>query len=131
MAAGDLEVGRTLAAVQCHAVGGTPVLAEEARLAGYLIGDGSVSQKSLGMTMDEREPRQIADVQHCCEAMGMKLTKRGARFAWGICDAEPRTYNSRGLERGRASKWGRENDILGRNAYTKRVPKFVLRGGRG
>ncbi len=93
--------------------------AEEFRLAGYFIGDGSVtsirrperkvqSSKSSFCCHDHVE---LLDFRHCVQSVGGR-TSNGYRRG---------EINAAGLQ-----SWLRDTGLAGHNAYTKRVPAWVF-----
>ncbi len=106
------------------------VSAEEARLLGYLVGDGSISQRSLGFTNMDQEA--IDDFIFCAEACGF--------YAYSTVHPNPkvkaqkvvlkstkdRWKGGRGSVEPAVLQWLRRHDLYRSDSYTKRIPAEVL-----
>ena len=112
--AGELAVGQSLAVVHwAQTTGGADPWAS--RLAGYFVGDGNVTGNAATISCFGDE-EQVADMRACAEHMG---------FGFRTLTGEGR-YSLVGGVR----PWLRSIGLQGKTSYTKRVPDFVMRGGR-
>lgn len=110
----DLVIGEELAFV-------TPVedpfsdlvSAEEARLLGYLVGDGSVTH-SAGFTNADEDV--VADFEACASALGFKTAKSWRKSHWYV------RLNGGEIVR----QWLARHGLEGASSYTKFIPDAVL-----
>ncbi len=90
--------------------------AEEFRLAGYFVGDGSVGIKKCSISSDAGfcciDPIQLEDFKNCVKSIGGAVVIRGHR---GV------NYGTTGLQ-----QWLRDTALAGKTAYNKRVPDWVF-----
>jgi len=112
---------------------------DEFRLAGYLIGDGSVSGKNCSIT--NITPEYIEDVCSCIERLGfaysIAITKQHITLI-RLKSKYPECSNKgkyKGMGRGYREptgprKWMLSDDVqlAGKNSKTKKIPPFVWRG---
>lgn len=113
--ASDLVVGDCLAAVN-------PILGdrrhdcitpEEARLLGYMVGDGSLTHKPICFTNADDDT--IEDLIYCCKSIGIKYNKRRKGKHWVV--------SILGGEQTRS--YFEKHGIMWKNSYTKRIPEAV------
>ena len=114
--AGALKIGDVLAAInpQEQRTNATKMSAEEARLLGYIVGDGSVTH-SPGFINGDREI--VDDFRRCAASLGLTTSERRQGTFWkiGIRGAKPF------LER---------HGLAGKSSYTKQMPPDVRAGTR-
>jgi len=73
----NLRIGSTLGVVTpTHGLKEDRATADEARLLGYLIGDGSMTQATVSFTNNDEDT--VEDFEKCCSSVGFS-TKRGDR----------------------------------------------------
>jgi len=104
---------------------------EEARLLGYLVGDGCISQRSLAFVNMDADA--IEDFIFCASACGFyayvaphpnkkvkasKVILKSTKDRWKDRSKEPPIL-----------EWLRRHDLYLSNSYTKRIPKAVMRSG--
>lgn len=120
VAASDLRVGQFLALNhgQRFNQSQSPITPEEARLIGYLVGDGHIGV-GVSMTMMPDEHREVADFKHCCSSVGFNVTKHSNKYAWGVC-----------IGTRRPTAWADALGLRHKNAYTKEIPEVVINSGR-
>lgn len=131
--AGDLEIGDPVALgqrylesppgqVNIHPPTGSPgVSAYEARLLGYLVGDGYTATKAGGPWFTNGDVDVLDDFHKCTRAM-----------TWSISEyADRGTYKMIGVVRGHSEanprKWLDDHDLLGKRSGDKRIPESVRR----
>lgn len=117
----DLKEGDVLAAVnrtedRCLAV---PLPPEEARLLGYLIGDGSIKRQP-GFTNGDLGV--IEDFERCAETLGFTTHRVRRKTHWFVSLTEKGDHSPR--------EWLRHHEIYGTDSYTKFIPERVLQGNR-
>jgi predicted phage terminase large subunit-like protein len=123
--AGDLVPGDMLAAASAlEDTATTSMPAVEARLLGYLVGDGS-TQTMVGFT--NANPEVLADFEHCAEAMGFRI---GKRYQKPRCKAWFYPVISPGKKSDVVRAWAAKHGLWGCNSYTKRIPPLVWSSGR-
>jgi len=115
--AGDLTTNDSLGLLAGMKINlSTTRTAEEFRLAGYFVGDGSVGIKKGSISSDAgfccNDPIQIEDFKHCVKSIGGEVVIRGHR---GV------NYGTTGLQ-----QWLRDTTLAGKTAYNKRVPSWVF-----
>jgi len=115
--ADELRRGDTLAAVRPDEDLSGDVTVEEARVLGYLVGDGSLTTATTVFT--NSDPEVIADFERCCEAVGLRTSKSlyAGRTSWTV-----RVLGSRG--------WVESFGLTGKNSYDKFIPNRVLASSR-
>ena len=119
--AGDLTSADVLAVVTATEDTGILLDSREARLLGYLVGDGSV--KYDGKTFTNNDEEILADFVACGEALGFTC-RRGAH---ATPYKTPRINMSAQKSR-RLYEWLDRHQLNGKDSYTKRVPPEVMRG---
>lgn len=117
IAAGDLRPGDHLAAVAPQTYEQPALVSdEEARLIGYMIGDGC-TQYHPGFTNADKEI--LDDFERCAAAVGIgtrRRTKTGATTSFvSLLGSKP---------------WLQKHNLLGKSSYTKRIPAAVLDSSR-
>lgn len=130
----DLVVGDVLASVSPQENCGTETCTlEEARLLGYLVGDGSCGNSgAVGVATASEEIS--ADVIHCAESLGFfpRRTKHksNASKAWGIMiRSTPGQMGARRRgEYGVVRQWMVKHDLWEKSSYTKGIPPAILAG---
>lgn len=110
----------------------SPMAAEEARLLGYLVGDGCISQRSLAFINMDQET--LDDFIACAKACGFhayatkhpngkvqatKIVLKSSESRWKKKDVEPPVL-----------QWLRTHGLYRSNSYTKRIPVAVMTGGQ-
>lgn len=111
---------------------------EEARLLGYLIGDGCLSQ-SAAATFTNQDPLTVVDFSNCCETLGfearIKIRPPSQERVFGhptniinVCGGRGPKTGKPGVGEGPVRVWVRSHDLEGSSSYTKRVPKAVMEG---
>lgn len=117
--AGDLQYGDILAVVIPEEDPfGAPVTPEEARLLGYLVGDGGLSHSPMFTNSDEEI---IADFCHCAATLGIKISVRRRYARWVRGAPETKNMGLRG-----AMPLLRKHGLVGKSSYTKRIPPLIL-----
>lgn len=113
--------------------GTNTISAEEARLLGYLVGDGSCGGTPNVTCADDVE---AADIMHCIRAVGFmpydyryKMINTGAWLRRiSIRAAEGHKNNTRKGARGPVRQWVDFHGLDRKSSYTKMVPDAVMRG---
>jgi len=105
--------------------------AEEARLLGYLVGDGCISQRSLSFVNMERE--LLDDFVACATACGFFAYEAAhpngnVKARKVILKSSEKQWNSR-LGEQPVLEWLSKHDLYLSNSYTKRIPQAVFRSG--
>jgi predicted phage terminase large subunit-like protein len=98
------------------------VSAEEARLLGYLVGDGSCTHSAINITaLDETE---IADIQACANTLGIgtSITRKTKTAAVKVGLLNDRLKNRCGAAHQLIDRAG----LTGKNSYTKRAPPSIM-----
>ncbi|MCC5640358.1 phage terminase large subunit [Nostoc sp. CHAB 5844] len=110
--------------------GGTNTISvEEARVLGYLIGDGYLSGNRAA-SFTNQDADAIQDFIHCTQEIGhtAKIVRKSGTAESPVCIvtmAEKEKFNTRrGV--GKVRQWMRSHDLEGKNSYTKRVPAAVM-----
>jgi predicted phage terminase large subunit-like protein len=109
--------------------GAATVAAEEARLLGYLIGDGCLS---WGVKFTNADPETLDDFTASAGRLGFATSSRRVRntFTLTLKDRpEARKGRARGML-GSVRTWLRAHGLDKTNSYTKRVPARVKAGDR-
>lgn len=116
--AGDLRPGDQLAAVcpEEERRGSSGVTPEEARLLGYLVGDGSVTQATPVFTNMDDDTAD--DFCACAASVGFQTTRRMRGKHWSI-----RILGGQAVR-----DYLEAHGLQGRNSYTKRIPLSVRNG---
>lgn len=118
----DLRLWENLAAVSSlEAPGPDYVTIEEARLLGYLVGDGSVTHSPNFTNADEDV---LFDFQRCADVCGFSTTVQPASPSHKKKNAIFTRIGLRG-----ALRWLEKHNLRRKNSYTKRIPEAVLRSG--
>lgn len=116
--AADLRVGDVLGTPTPEPTDSTGTdAAAAARLAGYFVGDGNTSNlgHSSAANITCFDEVQAGDMAQCAEVMGFEFRRSTARGRYNLS--------------GGVRQWLRDNNLVG-TSRTKRVPQFVLDGGR-
>ena len=103
--------------------GDSSVTPEEARLLGYLVGDGCISNRNL--TFANTEDEIIQDFARCAQSVGFytgphehgRVTLRSTKDRH-IAKTEPPVLT-----------WLRSHGLYRSNSYTKRIPPAIFRSG--
>ena len=105
------------------------VSAEEARLLGYLVGDGCLSTRSLSFVNADDD--MIEDFISCAKSLGF--------FAYVKTHPNPNVKARKVVLKSREARcgggeppvltWLRSHGLLMSNSYTKRIPPSVMRSG--
>lgn len=114
--AGDLQVGDVLAVVNRHEDRPcAPAIPEdEARLLGYLVGDGSLTQATASFVNSDREV--IDDFTRCANACGFKTSESQRPSHWQV----------RLLGGPSVKAFLRNHGLEGKSSYHKRIPPAVM-----
>ncbi len=109
---------------------------DEFKVAGYFIGDGSVT--GLNCSLTNKEPTYIEDFVACCDRLGWDVYVRKAKNGVTILSPKRRKGESnigkyKGMGRGcqvleGPRKWLRDIGIQGLSSRTKKIPSFVWKG---
>lgn len=112
----DLAVGDVLAAIvpQEDLLCGIPIPDYEARLLGYLVGDGSLTQATVQFTNADMDT--IEDFAQCVRALGFDVSIR-KRGNVSLCNILGGAAVHLWLK-----KWG----LFGKNSYEKFIPSALL-----
>ncbi len=118
--AGDLKIGDVLATVvpEEDRLSGTRMAPEEARLLGYIVGDGSVTTNVAGFTNADLEV--IADFERCAAYCGFKTGKSHRKNHWHV-----RLHGG-----GKVHAFLDKHGLRGKSSYDKRIPAAVMSGRR-
>lgn len=121
--AGEITTRDTLAEVHGED-GGTPTISpEEARLLGYIIGDGCI--RPTGHTsFTNKDPETIADFEHCATACGFDHTRKEVRSGTNVVSLKSKDRSDF------VKQWVTRHGLFGAKSATKRVPQAVLAGDR-
>jgi len=129
--AGNLKAGMYVGRPHGPSVEGD-MPAHEARLMGYLVGDGCVSQPSAGFTNNDRDT--LDDFHACARAMGFQTSER--KHSNPNCKARyislynfPKGGKRRPASEGPVTMWLKKHGLYLKNSYTKSIPDAVMRGG--
>lgn len=112
--------------------GASTVSPEEARLLGYLIGDGCLSQCQAA-TFTNQDPETVADFIACAAALGFdaRVKKRPGKHQTtnvvSLCQSSRRSYYGGG-QVGEVRQWVRSHGLERTTSYTKHVPAAILAG---
>lgn len=104
------------------------VTPEEARLLGYLVGDGCV--KYAQPTFTNMDSDVLDDAEACCTSLGFftrRRVKLGCRAYSVILRASPTSWNSVKNGTSPLKAWIEKHGLTGTTSYTKRVPAAILR----
>lgn len=105
---------------------------EEARLIGYLIGDGYVARKGTPVFTNQ-DVGSVADFIYCAESIGLQTSvlerpgKLEKTYVVSLLNREDKRYRKAGGD-GSVSHWLELRDLVGKNSYTKVVPDVILGG---
>lgn len=88
---------------------------EEARLLGYLVGDGSVTHSPAFTNM---EPDCLLDFVRCANSLGFQATKRASN---PNSKMKADTIGLKG-----ALSWLDKHNLRGKDSYKKRIPPLIL-----
>lgn len=112
----DLAVGSTLAVVTpSEGLSNNFATPEEARLLGYLIGDGSITQATVSFTNHDLDT--LEDFERCAASMGFS-TKRGKVSGLVRIHGGQRVHD-----------WLESHGLFRASSYDKHIPDAVLRSG--
>jgi hypothetical protein len=125
--AGDLTIGDVLAVVTSPDTGGSATLTPEAaRLLGYFVGDGSVTEyvyrredgtirsQSSNCSITSFDDEETEDIRKCAASLGF-TTDEGSGSRRGRINVG-----------GGARQWIRDHGLAGKTSHTKRVPVEVF-----
>ncbi len=116
----DLSPDDILGAVTpSEGLGSSSITPEEARLMGYLVGDGSVTHSPIFTNQDEEI---LADFERCAQSVGWQTSRRSKSASQGNLKATH--IGIRG-----ALPWLEKHGLKGGSSYTKRIPIAVLMSG--
>ena len=108
----DLKIGSILGVVTPESgIDGDKIPAHEARLLGYLVGDGSLTQATISFTNHDADT--VADFEACAKLMGfgtMRANRGVVRVHGGA----------------KVHQWLEGHGLLGSTSYTKFIPSAVL-----
>lgn len=116
-AAADIVVGDTVGLVRASPDSSSTRTAEEFRLAGYFLGDGSCGPTGKGSVSSVAaicclDPVELADLEHCVGSLGFRMRQMKNRKDWNLS--------------GGVQPWLRGVDLAGRRSHEKRVPAWVF-----
>jgi predicted phage terminase large subunit-like protein len=127
--AGEIATTDHIAVVHATELSGTSTMpAAEARLIGYLIGDGCLSPNG-GARFTNQDPETLADFHACAPVVGLE----------SVDHARPKRYKGTGTSvaalragdsYGGVRAWLDKHEILGKNSRNKRTPAAVMHGDR-
>lgn len=113
--AGSLKIGDSLGLVTpLFGLEADRVTAQEARLLGYLIGDGSLTQACVSFTNQEEDT--VKDFENCALACGFETTKSLRKTHWQV-----RLLGGRAVH-----DWLAGHGLAKCSSYTKFVPAAIL-----
>lgn len=128
----DLTTSDVLAETHAQESAGTQTLPhEEARLLGYLIGDGSLAGNAVRFTNQDSET--LADFEACAASLNFTTERHATRSratdlyvkgGHGVLSGVPRSQR-KGVV-GPVRAWLRSHDLEGKTSYTKRVPRAIM-----
>jgi predicted phage terminase large subunit-like protein len=118
----------------CLPAGRPGMAQEEARLLGYIVGDGSVTHSAVNITC--ADDISAADIYACSDKMGFANSTRVSRMAANgyqlrrisLRIAEREGANRQKGWRGAVREWLKRHDLEGKSSYTKRVPVEIMQG---
>lgn len=121
--ADKLVAGDVLAAVSPAEEGMfDQVTAEEARLMGYLVGDGGVTHSPVFTNANEEV---LADFERCAKALGIETARRAKTPSGVVRNATAWAIGLSG-----ALPWLKKHELWQKDSYTKRIPPAVLSSSR-
>lgn len=123
--AGDLIVGDILAVVRPQeSSGSATVTAEEARLLGYLIGDGSLL---YNIAFTNSDPLTLDDFESCAAACGFITRRTRTRSTWTV-KLKSKRHGTRWKsgDVGAVRQWLRGFGLDRTSSYTKHVPTRIF-----
>lgn len=91
---------------------------EEARLMGYIVGDGGVTHFPLFTNMDEET---LVDFEKCCASLGFGTARRKVPPSLAKKGMVATIIGMRG-----ALRWLERHNLRGKSSYEKRIPDDVL-----
>jgi len=114
------------------------ISAEEARLLGYLVGDGSVTVNTTNDAVDpvffNSDEEILQDFTHCAKSAGFftKELKPDSRTHCRSLRLHPSTGKWNWARDGESplTVWLKKHGVYGASSYTKRIPSLVMQGGR-
>lgn len=122
--------------MKTEACGTETMTLQEARLLGYLIGDGCI--KFAGKTLTNQDQQTIEDFRQCAETIGFKtrtaIRQRegyGPKFVVSLLGGQAaRTGAAQGAKGlfGPVRMWLQRHNLEGKGSYDKRVPQAILGG---
>jgi len=126
--ASDLVSGDVVGAVRPQEEIGTATISEdEARLLGYLVGDGCT--KFAQITVTNMDAGVIEDVHRCAKALGFVTKERIKKNCRAVTVCILAGLNRRHTRaRNPLRFWLRNHELEGKSSYTKRVPPAVMAG---
>lgn len=125
----ELNAGDVLAAVIPQEPAGTDVMSDqEARLLGYLVGDGCTLHQCEVTNGDEAI---LLDVEHCAASLGFftrRKSKPGCKASTIVIKASADKWRGPwGCSP--VTAWLKRHELKGKSSYTKRIPNEVLAAG--
>lgn len=103
----------------------------EARLLGYLIGDGCISHNATA-SFTNQDPEAVSDFQACARELGFDVSVRERppslrkKATWSTHVVALKRDSGR-QEFGAVRDWLEKHALVGRNSHTKRVPDAIMR----
>ena len=115
----DLQISDSLAVVNRHEDRPNVVEIDPhvARLLGYMVADGSLTQASPCFINGDAEV--VKDFEHCVAFVGFKTSKIRRKTHWNV----------RVLGGKRVREFFARYNLLGKTSYTKRIPKQIVDSG--
>jgi len=121
----ELLVGDSLGLVSpLENCGSETLRPEEARLLGYLIGDGSIAQGQPGVTTASVGVSD--DVKACAAAMGWHTRESSTQSNAWLVVIKQHAGTTRGPNKSGWRQWLEYHRLYGTTSYTKRVPLAVM-----
>jgi phage terminase large subunit-like protein len=122
--AGQLEVGSPVAIGRGMGPGvGQDIPTQEARLLGYLVGDGYTATKAGGPWFTNGDGSVLADFESCLDLFGWRASEY----------ADRQTYKMLGVVRGSSAvdprAWLNKHGLLGKKSHDKRIPARLFSAG--
>ena len=112
--------------------GANGVSPEEARLLGYLVGDGNISQRAIGFTSADQE--SIDDFIYCAKACGFfayekKHANPNVKARYVVLKSTEQRWRTRDGEQA-VLVWLKKHGLYRTNSYTKHMPQAIFVSGQ-
>lgn len=121
----DLRITDTLATVETREDNGISIPLEEARLIGYILGDGCVVRNQCNITCADEV--QLQDMINCANKLGFNyhIFKYKRKETYKLLT---RFSLSKGVNSVR--DWCKKHNLSNKNSYTKRIPDIIFRANK-